>query len=110
MQALREENPNLPGRFVVQNLAHVVNSYDTQEQGLGFETQAHNFFTSQPIRGARWYHLRSVLHDWPDAECGVILRMLREACEVGFGSVLIHEAVLPGEGVGYDSAVLDLAC
>ena len=105
VQALREENPDLPGRFVVQDLEHVLSAYDASE--LGSEAMAHDFFTAQPIKGARWYHLRSILHDWPDAECGVILGRLHEACKTGFSSLLIHEAVLPEVGVSYDSAMLD---
>ncbi|EED84669.1 predicted protein [Postia placenta Mad-698-R] len=39
----------------------------------------HDFFTEQPIRGARVYFLRHILHDWPDDECVAILSQLRKA-------------------------------
>ncbi|KAG6354382.1 hypothetical protein INS49_004399 [Diaporthe citri] len=32
------------------------------------ELQVHDFFTPQPVKGARAYFTRSVLHDWPDEQ------------------------------------------
>jgi hypothetical protein len=28
---------------------------------------AHDFFTAQPVKGARAYYFRHVFQDWPDA-------------------------------------------
>lgn len=36
-------------------------------------------FEPQPIRGARAYYLRTVLHDWPDKQALKVLARIREA-------------------------------
>ncbi|KAL4250246.1 hypothetical protein ABKN59_003125 [Abortiporus biennis] len=36
----------------------------------------HDFFTEQPVKNADVYHLRFILHDWPDDECIQILSSL----------------------------------
>lgn len=32
----------------------------------GVEMMAHDFFTPQPVQNAKYYYLRTVLHDWAD--------------------------------------------
>jgi hypothetical protein len=44
--------------------------------------------------GARVYYLHTVLHDWPDEKAVAILRNIREAMEVGYSRVLVHETVV----------------
>lgn len=39
----------------------------------------HDFFTVQPIKGAKVYFLRNVLHDWPNKQAKVILERLHDA-------------------------------
>ncbi|ROW14848.1 hypothetical protein VPNG_03827 [Cytospora leucostoma] len=73
----------------------------------GIEKVPHDFFQEQPVRGARFCYLRSVLHDWPDDECVAILRRLRAA----FGpqsQVLIDDMVLPDAGDPWEAAAIDL--
>ena len=63
-----------PGvKIIVQDRPSVV------EQGKGIhghivELQPHNFFEEQPIKGAKVYYLRLILHDWPDEVCRTILK------------------------------------
>ena len=59
--------------------------------------------------GARWYHLRRVLHDWPDAECHEILRSTASAFTRGHSTLLITEFVLPDSGCGPGEALVDLS-
>ena len=53
------DHPNLKGRVVLQDLAHVVE----QSKGLGFEVMSHNFNDPQPIKSegedALTFHLES---------------------------------------------------
>ncbi|KAJ4356437.1 uncharacterized protein N0V89_004470 [Didymosphaeria variabile] len=58
---LINEYPGMPGRKIVQDLPTVVAGIDKSNSKL--ESQAHDFFTPQPVNGARYYHLRGVLHD-----------------------------------------------
>ena len=46
---------------------------------LDIEAQAHDFLTPQPIKGAKVYYMRNILHNWPDVTCLTILRQLRAA-------------------------------
>lgn len=41
--------------------------------------QAHDFFTPQPVKNARVYCVRMILHDWPDSTCIQILKHIRAA-------------------------------
>ncbi|EPQ51575.1 O-methyltransferase [Gloeophyllum trabeum ATCC 11539] len=41
--------------------------------------QVHEFFEPQPQKNASVFVLRTILHDWPDSDCEVILRHLRAA-------------------------------
>lgn len=69
-------SPNLP-KLVVQDVASVVAEGEMKHPDLTF--MIHNFFTPQPIAGARAYFLRNILHDWPDEKAGLILQNLKEA-------------------------------
>ena len=53
-----------------------------------------SFFERVP-EGADAYLLKSILHDWPDAECVAILRVIREAMPE-HGAVLVLERDLGG--------------
>ena len=57
------------------------------------EFRAGDFFVEVPA-GADVYLLKSVLHDWDDEQCGMILRRCREAAGTT-GRLLIVERVLP---------------
>ena len=59
--------------------------------------------------GARAYHLRGVLHDWPDHQCKVILERTIAAMEKGYSKMIINEKILPNKGVSPVAAQVDLA-
>ncbi|KAM0438573.1 hypothetical protein ACHAPT_001325 [Fusarium lateritium] len=59
----------------------------------------YDFFTPQPVKGADVYLLRTIIHDWPDADAIKILRGIVEA--MGPSSrLLIMDMVLPSPGSG----------
>ncbi|MFG3252272.1 methyltransferase [Streptomyces sp. NPDC048172] len=62
-----------------------------------------DFFAAAPA-GGDLYLLKSVLHDWDDERCGVILRNIRRAMADG-GRLLVVETVLPPTVQGEASAV-----
>lgn len=99
--------PNLPGRMILQDLDGTINALD-RSSPLPFEAMVHNFFTPQPIHGARLYHLRFVLHDWSDSKALSILRNLAAALDHNKSRLLINERVLPDVGCGLQEAVADL--
>ena len=88
-------------RFVVEDLPEVIriaeaNRNDSLER-VSF--LAHDFFADQPVRGAKMFFFRKVLHDWPDKQVEQILRNLRPALTTGT-RVLVQDfcAQSPGSG------------
>jgi len=54
--------PDLAGRVILQDLPAIIESGLKEElAGFGIEAIAHNFFTPQPIKGARAYYLHYIL-------------------------------------------------
>ena len=72
------------------------------------EPYPHDFFTPQPITGARCYHLRAILHDYPDPLCTTILTHLAHAMQPGYSRLLIREFILPETRVPLVPACNDL--
>jgi hypothetical protein len=70
--------------------------------------QKHDFFSEQPIKGARAYYFRNIFHDWPDKECASTLKNIAEAMKPGYSKLLIFEWVLPTKGVPLYPALLDV--
>lgn len=96
LQDFRAGVPQYTGRLVLQELAGVVavaEGAGVGAGGSGIELQVHDFFTPQPVRGARAYFMRSVLHDWPEELCRTILGHLRDAMEPGYSRILISDCV-----------------
>ncbi|KAL8798877.1 MAG: hypothetical protein Q9182_006307 [Xanthomendoza sp. 2 TL-2023] len=92
--ALKKRFPSLPGKLVVQDLPVVV----ARIQSGVVKSMAHNFFEEQPVKGARAYYFRNVLHNWGDAECVKILRATRVAMDPSYSKLLINQWVVPEKG------------
>jgi demethylsterigmatocystin 6-O-methyltransferase len=57
--------------------------------------------------GAKFYYLRTVLHDYPDEKCIAILQNLIPAMDKD-SRILIDEMVLPNSGVHWQVTSVDL--
>lgn len=90
------QHPQHPGKVVLQDREPVIASIADQDK-LPFECQAHDFYTPQPIKGARAYSLHSILHDWDDERGVKILENLKSALIPGYSRVLLNEIVLSEE-------------
>ncbi|KAK2010039.1 S-adenosyl-L-methionine-dependent methyltransferase [Colletotrichum eremochloae] len=95
-----------PGlRIVVQDLAGPIQNAREQLALLPREVtgrislQQHDMFDEQPVLGADVYFLRTILHDWPDAECVRILQRLVAAMKPE-SRIVIMDMVLPAPGAG----------
>ncbi|KAK5633374.1 hypothetical protein RRF57_009088 [Xylaria bambusicola] len=108
--ALRKKHPNLTGRIILQDMEEVIQQATTRPlPGFeGIETQSHDFFMPQPVKGARAYYLRNILHDWPDHKCIQILENIKSAMTKD-SRILIDEMVLPERGAPWRATQLDLA-
>jgi hypothetical protein len=69
---------------------------------------AHSFFEPQPVKSARAYFMRAILHDWPDKECQMILRHLHAAMKPGYSKLLLDERVVPSKDVDVLTAACDI--
>ena len=105
LKKLKKRFPDLPGRLIVQDLPVVTEGI--QDLPHGIEAYSHDFFQEQPIRNARAYFMRTVLHDWPDKQAQQILRRLHTA--MGPDSILlINEAMLPESGAPLGFVLSDM--
>ncbi|KAI9839332.1 MAG: hypothetical protein M1837_002217 [Sclerophora amabilis] len=105
LELFQQKYPCLPGRLIVQDIPDTIAQIKNIPGGI--EPTIHNFFTNQPIRGARAYYLHSVLHDWNDDDARKILQQLVPAMEKGYSKVLVNENVIPDQGASWEMTSLD---
>ncbi|KAL8714652.1 MAG: hypothetical protein Q9220_001601 [cf. Caloplaca sp. 1 TL-2023] len=89
--ALKTRYPELKRRIILQDLPPVIQHAFSM---AGIECMPHDFRLEQPIKGASYYYLRNVLHDYPDTICLQILSHLKEAMS-DRSALLIDEMILP---------------
>ncbi|CAD6565802.1 MAG: hypothetical protein ASARMPREDX12_006779 [Alectoria sarmentosa] len=97
--------PQVAGRVVLQDLPHTI---DRALQTPGVENMAHDFFELQPIKGAKFYFLRGVLHNHSDDRVRLILQSIMHAMDKG-SVLLIDEMVLPDTHVDWHVTSIDLS-
>ncbi|KAJ5121034.1 uncharacterized protein N7515_008995 [Penicillium bovifimosum] len=105
--AFQKRFPHLRGRLVLQDLPVVIEAIQERELPARIEPQGYDFFEPQTVTGARAYYLRTVLHDWPDAQARQILARIREAMAPD-SLLLINETLLPESKIALSSAQADL--
>lgn len=92
--AILAAHPELPASgFILQELPNVI---DLAKQSLPSDVQfqPHDFFTPNPVKGAKVYHLRACLHDWSDEICVRMLKCVVPAMARD-SRLLIAECLLP---------------
>jgi hypothetical protein len=107
LEAFHKAFPGMPGRLILQDLPGALVELDAQALAP-VEVMAHDFFQPQPVKGARAYYLKMVLHDWPDAQCRAILENLKPALVRGQSKILINEIVVPTMGAGWFETSVDM--
>ncbi|KIA75358.1 hypothetical protein HK57_00187 [Aspergillus ustus] len=103
-ERIRANCPNIQGRLILQDLPEVMKNALPIP---GVEAMAHNVFEPQPIKGAKFYYLRGVLHDFPDDQCKEILRGIVGAMGVD-STLVIDEMILPDRNINWQATVMDL--
>ncbi|KAB8214989.1 S-adenosyl-L-methionine-dependent methyltransferase [Aspergillus novoparasiticus] len=101
-----KEKRNPAGRLILQDLSEVIQDIQTP-LAQGIEAQSYSMFDPQPIRGAKAYYMRTVLHDWPDKQALQALQRIREAM-ADDSVLLINENSVPETGVTRFNASVDL--
>ncbi|KAI1407314.1 S-adenosyl-L-methionine-dependent methyltransferase [Hypoxylon sp. FL1857] len=72
----KKKFPHVPGRVVLQDLPPMI---EQVPQVPGVENMAHNLFDEQPVKGAKYYFMRAILHNHPDHLAKVLLERVRDA-------------------------------
>ncbi|MCJ1386377.1 hypothetical protein MMC17_009503 [Xylographa soralifera] len=92
MERFRHAHPETAARLYLEDRPEVVQRSMCPDSvnKLGYD-----FFTPQPIKGARAYYMHGVLHDWSDEPARKILRMQTEALKPGYSTLLVHDHVIP---------------
>ncbi|KAM3065863.1 hypothetical protein ACMFMG_009913 [Clarireedia jacksonii] len=100
----RTEKPNIPGRVILQDLDHSIQNALPMKD---VELEVHDFFTPQTVKGAKYYYMRNILHDWTDDKCLVILKHLKDALGPD-SAILIDEMVIPETGAHWHATQIDM--
>ena len=106
LMGLKRRHPELLGRYVLQDLPITLDRVTDLPDGI--EKMPYDFFTPQPIKGARAYFMRDVLHNWSDAKATLILRNIIEAMDRSYSTLLIDQYVLPSTGADLRAAEMDI--
>lgn len=110
LKAFHKKFPTLSGQLVLQDRPSVLDDEEVKGLDKKIQVMKHDFFTPQPIesKGARAYYLHSVLHDWSDEKCAVILANLKPAMTKGYSKLLITEHVIPDHRANWISTTFDM--
>ncbi|KAJ5620312.1 hypothetical protein N7510_004296 [Penicillium lagena] len=104
--AFHKSFPDAPGKLVLQDLPETIDNIKSLDSAI--IRQKYNFFTEQPVKGARAYYLRYIFHDWPDKDCISIMKNIAAAMKPGYSKLLIFEWVLPAKETPLYPALLDV--
>ncbi|KAL4881780.1 S-adenosyl-L-methionine-dependent methyltransferase [Aspergillus karnatakaensis] len=104
IRTFREKLPHVKGRFILEDLQHVV---EQSVEGLDAEKIVFDLFKEQPLKGARIYYMKFILHDWSDKQCLQILGHIRDAMKAGYSKLIIEEFILPEKDCPMLSAMWD---
>jgi hypothetical protein len=97
--------PDAVGQLILQDLPNVIENGDPIDSAI--KRMAHDFFTPQPVLGARAYFFRQIFHDWSDSDCRRILQNLRPAMKKGYSRLLINDQVIPEKDAPFIPTMLD---
>ena len=114
LMGLKKRYPNCKGRLVLQDLHENIVKATTLTAGTGIECMEYDFFTPQPIAGARVYFFGGICHDWPDAETQTLLRntvaAMNERSVLCIGEFPLPDVKAPLSLVTYDVLMMLNVC
>ncbi|TLS21527.1 uncharacterized protein PpBr36_10270 [Pyricularia pennisetigena] len=108
--AVRERYADVPGRVFLQDQPHIIDMVKQETRpGLEkIEKHGHDFFTGPtPLKGARVYYLRNILHDWSDEKSLEILASVTPSMDKD-SVILLDEVVLPEMNPPWRGTQLDV--
>ncbi|PVH85559.1 S-adenosyl-L-methionine-dependent methyltransferase [Cadophora sp. DSE1049] len=100
---------SMQGRLILQDLPTTIESLDsTALNKEGIEPMGYDFFTPQPVHGAKVYYLKMILHDWPSTQCIQILSQLKAGLKPGYSKIVLNEIVIPEQNAGWFETSVDV--
>lgn len=103
--ALKGRYPILPREVVVlQDISETITQLPTNQI---FDAMVHDYYTEQPVKDARYYYFRSVLHDLTDESCQKVLLQTKAAMAPD-SRILVDEVVVPTQGASWRAVHLDI--
>ncbi|TVY55639.1 O-methyltransferase gsfB, partial [Lachnellula suecica] len=93
---LAKQYPHM--NFIVQDLPKTVSSAPTQPEGSKITFMAHDFFETQPVKGADVYLFRWIFHNHSDKYSEKMLRALIPALKKGARVVINEQCLRRGFG------------
>lgn len=109
LRQILDKHPELDAKqCVLQDRPDVIEMARVKGSLSDVTLMPHDFLKTQPVKGAKAYFMRMILHDYADPVCVEILSRLAEAMEQD-SRVLVCDMVIPqrvGE-VDFPAAVLD---
>ncbi|KAI1959866.1 hypothetical protein LOZ58_004231 [Ophidiomyces ophidiicola] len=97
---LKKKFPHAAGRIVVQDIPTTLIHAKPIE---GIEFMEYDCFKPQPVKGAKFYYLRYVMHLWQDDKCVEALKTIVPAMGPD-SKILIDEVVVPASDVPWQAA------
>lgn len=100
------------GCAILQDRAEVVKLVDDPvllQEGGPVSLMTHDFFSRQPVTGARAYFMHHILHDWPDDKAGKILSQMAAAMEKGYSKLLIYDILLSDRNPSAAAVMADIS-
>ena len=106
----RKYHPELKGRVIIEDLALVQDMIPNKDEiaSLDISLQPHDFTQEQPIKGAKVYYLRNVIHNWADKPSKKILSQIAKAM-ADDSVVILDDVIMPRVGATWKQASMDLA-
>ncbi|EAW16452.1 putative O-methyltransferase [Aspergillus fischeri NRRL 181] len=109
LQVLKTKLPSIrKGQLIVEDQASVIDAIPADMQDPDLQYVKYDFFTPQPVHGARVYLLKSIIHNWPDHKAVDILRNVASGMKRGYSKVWLFGAIVPDTNAPQMLAGLDI--
>ena len=102
--ALNQRYPNLLGRVILQDVPETINSLPGAQP---FEAMVHDYYTEQPIKLAKYYYFRNIMHNLTDEDCQRVLMQTKTAMGPG-SKILVDDIIVPIQGAHWRTVQLDM--
>ncbi|KAI1173157.1 S-adenosyl-L-methionine-dependent methyltransferase [Nemania sp. FL0916] len=98
--------PDEPGSFVLQDQQPVLDS--ALPLPAKVVKQSFDLFQDSPVKDARIYFMKFILHDYGDEQCIQILNNVKASMIKGYSYLVIHDFILPDTKCGLLQSQWDL--